>query len=169
MSEKILCEGFGDGQPCQEALALIQVLSKVNWEILNLRTKGRATLPLSALDFECLYRPSCPYLDGYPPRGSWRSIDGPMGCDPGTLADHRWLGCELKVRRSGYALYNGRMQSLKRNFRHCIIGNLSRIGKKDAETGEKEVENASSPTRGKKKRGAPVGHPGWMRPKAGPY
>jgi transposase len=38
--------------------------------------------------------------------------------------------------------------------------------KKDAEAGAKEVEGASLPNEGiKKKRGAPVGHPGWVRPK----
>ena len=38
--------------------------------------------------------------------------------------------------------------------------------KKDAETGGKEVEGDSSSNEGKKKkRGAPVGHPGWVRPK----
>jgi transposase len=41
-----------------------------------------------------------------------------------------------------------------------------RSNKKDADNGGKEVENASSPSEGKKKkRGAPVGHPGWARPK----
>jgi transposase len=38
--------------------------------------------------------------------------------------------------------------------------------KKDAETGGKDVEGASSSNEGQKKeRGAPVGHPGWVRPK----
>ena len=38
--------------------------------------------------------------------------------------------------------------------------------KKDAQTGGKEVEGGSSSGEGKKKkRGAPVGHPGWVRPK----
>jgi hypothetical protein len=38
--------------------------------------------------------------------------------------------------------------------------------KKDAETGGKDVENDSSSNEGeKKKRGAPMGHPGWARPK----
>jgi transposase len=38
--------------------------------------------------------------------------------------------------------------------------------KKDAQTGGKEVEGGSSSgERKKKKRGAPVGHPGWVRPK----
>jgi transposase len=38
--------------------------------------------------------------------------------------------------------------------------------KKEAEAGEKDVEDASLSNEGeKKKRGAPVGHPGWVRPK----
>jgi transposase len=38
--------------------------------------------------------------------------------------------------------------------------------KKDAQRGRKEVEGASRSNEGiKKKRGAPVGHPGWVRPK----
>jgi transposase len=38
--------------------------------------------------------------------------------------------------------------------------------KKDAETGGKDAEGASPSNEGKKKkRGAPVGHPGWVRPK----
>jgi transposase len=38
--------------------------------------------------------------------------------------------------------------------------------KKDADSGGKDIESASSSSEGKKKkRGAPVGHPGWVRPK----
>jgi len=38
--------------------------------------------------------------------------------------------------------------------------------RKDADTGGKDTESASSSSEGeKKKRGAPVGHPGWVRPK----
>jgi hypothetical protein len=38
--------------------------------------------------------------------------------------------------------------------------------KKDPQTGRKDVEGASRSNEGiKNKRGAPVGHPGWVRPK----
>ena len=117
-------------------------------------------------DFECLYRHSCPYLDGL--STTWvleeyrraddvyqehlRIIDGFDG--------------ELKVRDERIRVLQRQNAELKAKLQALHRRQFKSNKKKDAETGGKEVEGASLSNEGiKKKRGAPVGHPGWVRPK----
>jgi transposase len=65
----------------------------------------------------------------------------------------------IRILEQGNAELKAKLQALHRR-------QFKPKRKKDAETGGKDVENdLSSNEREKKKRGAPVGHPGWVRPK----
>jgi transposase len=122
--------------------------------------------PYPPHDFECLYRHSCPYLDGLSTKwvlGEYRRAGDVYqehlriidGFDDGLkIRDDR-----IRVLERENAELRAKLQALhQRQFRPNK--------KKEAETGGKEVEGASSSNEGKKKkRGAPLGHPGWMRPK----
>jgi transposase len=125
-----------------------------------------ARSPYPPPDFECLYRHDCPYLDGMSThwvleeyrRGEevyqehLRIIDGFDG--------------EIKVRDERIRRLERENAELKAKLQALHRRQFKSNKKKDAQTGEKEVEGASRSNEGiKKKRGAPVGHPGWMRPK----
>jgi len=119
--------------------------------------------PYPPHDFECLYRHSCPYLDGLSTKwvlGEYRRAGDVYqehlriidGFDDGLkIRDDR-----IRVLERENAELRAKLQALhRRQFRSNK--------KKDAETGAK---GASSSNEGKKKkRGAPIGHPGWVRPK----
>ncbi|MFH1148038.1 MAG: IS66 family transposase [Pseudomonadota bacterium] len=117
-------------------------------------------------DFECLYSHCCPYLDGM--STTWvleeyrragevyqehlRIIDGFDG--------------DLKVRDQRIRVLERENAELKAKLQTLHQRQFKSNKKKDAETGGKEDESASLSNEGeKKKRGAPVGHPGWVRPK----
>ena len=116
-------------------------------------------------DFECLYRHNCPYLDGL--STTWvleeyrragdvyqehlRIIDGFDG--------------HLKARDERIRILERDNAQLKAKLQALHQRQFKPNKKKEADPGEKEVERASSSSGGKKKRGAPAGHPGWARPK----
>ena len=117
-------------------------------------------------DFECLYKHCCPYLNGmstqwvleeYRRAGEvyqehLRIIDGFDG--------------DLKVRDERIRVLERENAELKAKLQALHHRQFKTNKKKDAEPGGKEVEGASSSNeRKKKRRGAPVGHPGWVRPK----
>jgi transposase len=122
--------------------------------------------PYPPHDFECLYRHSCPYLDGLSTKwvlGEYRRAGDVYqehlriidGFDDGLkIRDDR-----IRVLERENAELRAKLQALhQRQFRPNK--------KKEAETDGKEVEGASLSNEGKKKkRGAPLGHPGWVRPK----
>ena len=122
--------------------------------------------PYPPHDFECLYRHSCPYLDGLSTKwvlGEYRRAGDVYqehlriidGFDDGLkIRDDR-----IRVLERENAELRAKLQALhQRQFRPNK--------KKEAETGGKDAQSASSSSeREKKKRGAPVGHPGWVRPK----
>jgi transposase len=115
--------------------------------------------PYPPHDFECLYRHSCPYLDGL--STTWvleeyrradevyqehlRIIDGFDG--------------ELKVRDERIRVLERDNAELKAKLQALHRRQFKPNRKKDAQTSKKEGEGK------KKRRGAPVGHPGWVRPK----
>ncbi len=121
--------------------------------------------PYPPHDFECLYRHTCPHLDGlstqwvleeYRRAGEvyqehLRIIDGFDG--------------HLKARDERIRVLERENAQLKAKLQALHHRQFRPNKKKEAETGEKEVEGASSSSVGKKKRGAPIGHPGWVRPK----
>jgi transposase len=122
--------------------------------------------PYPPYDFECLYRHSCPYLDGL--STTWvleeyrraeevyqehlRIIDGFDG--------------ELKLRDERIRVLERENAELKAKLQALHRRQFKPNKKKGAEADEKQKEGASSSNEGKKKkRGPPVGHPGWVRPK----
>jgi transposase len=124
-----------------------------------------ARYPYPPHDFECLYRHTCPYLDGlstqwvleeYRRAGEiyqehLRIIDGFDG--------------ELKIRDERIRVLERENAELKAKLQALHQRQFKANRKKGAEDGEKDVNSDSSfPKSHKKKRGAPVGHPGWMRP-----
>ena len=117
------------------------------------------------MSVECVYRHACPYLDGL--STTWvleeyrqaaevyqehlRIIDGFDG--------------ELKVRDERIRVLERENAELKAKLHALHRRQFKANRKKDAEMGEQDVAGASRSTEGKKrKRGAPVGHPGWGRP-----
>jgi len=73
---------------------------------------------------------------------------------------------ELKVRDQRIRVLERENAQLKAKLQAWHHRQFKSNKKKDVERGGKEVESAPSSGEGeKKKRGAPVGHPGWVRPK----
>jgi transposase len=73
---------------------------------------------------------------------------------------------EIKVRDKRIRMLERENAELKAKLQALHRRQFKSNKKKDAETGGKEIEGASLSNEGiKKKRGAPVGHPGWVRPK----
>jgi len=122
--------------------------------------------PYPPHDFECLYRHTCPYLDGLSTTwvlGEYRRADD-VYQEHLRIIDA--LGDELKARDERIRILERENAELKAKLRAVHQRQFKRNKKKDTETGGKEAEGASSRNDGKKKkRGAPVGHPGWVRPK----
>ncbi len=122
--------------------------------------------PYPPHDFECLYRHSCPYLDGL--STTWvlgeyrRAEDGYQ--EHLRIIDDFYGG--LKVRDERIRVLERENAELKAKLHALHRRQFKSNKKKGAETGGKEGKSASlSDEREKKKRGVPVGHPGWVRPK----
>lgn len=122
--------------------------------------------PYPPHDFECLYRHSCPYMDGL--STTWVLGEYRRGED--VYQEHLRIidacGDELKLRDERIRMLERDNAELKARLQALHRRQFKPNKKKDAETGEEENEEVSSSNEGrKKKRGAPVGHPGWIRPK----
>lgn len=122
--------------------------------------------PAPPYDFACLYRDSCPHLDGLSTPwvfGAYRraedeyqehlrildSFDETLKTKDKRIRSLERENAELKAR----------LQALHRRQFHA---NKTKREKTDAA----QVDGATSSVEGqKKKRGAPVGHPGWSRPR----
>jgi hypothetical protein len=73
---------------------------------------------------------------------------------------------DLKVRDERIRVLERENAQLKAKLQALHHRQFKSNKKKDAENGRKDVESASRSGEGEKKsRGAPVGHPGWVRPK----
>jgi transposase len=117
-------------------------------------------------DFECLYRHSCPYLDGL----STQWVLGEYRRAAEVYQEHLRIidgfGDDLKARDDRIRILERENAQLKAKLQAVHRRQFKPNKKKDAENGRKDVESGSSSgEREKKKRGAPVGHPGWVRPK----
>jgi transposase len=119
--------------------------------------------PYPPHDFECVYRHTCPYLDGLSTTwvlGEYRRADD-VYQEHLRIIDNFYDG--LKARDDRIRILERENAELKARLQ-ALHQRQFRPNKKGAEAGEKEVEG--TPNEGKKKkRGAPVGHPGWVRPK----
>ena len=122
--------------------------------------------PYPPHDFECLYRHACPYLDGLSTMwvlGEYRRAHDVYQAH---LRIIEGFDDDLKVRDERIRVLERENAELKAKLQALHQRQFRRNKKKEAESGEKDVEGASSRNeRKKKKRGAPVGHPGWVRPK----
>jgi transposase len=125
---------------------------------------ARSTYPPH--DFECLDRHSCPYLDGM--SSQWVLEEYRRGED--VYQEHlrtiESFDGEIKVRDVRIRRLERENAELKAKLQALHRRQFKSNKKKDAERGKKDVEGGSLAREGiKKKRGAPVGHPGWVRPK----
>ena len=122
--------------------------------------------PYPPHDFECLYRHTCPYLDGL--STTWVLEEyrraGDVYQEHLRIIDN--LYDDLKARDDRIRILERENAELKARLQALHQRQFRPNKKKDAETGGKNAEDASSSNgEKKKKRGAPVGHPGWVRPK----
>jgi transposase len=113
--------------------------------------------PYPPHDFECLYRHSCPYLDGL--STTW-ALEEYRRADEVYQEHLRIIDTfdgDLKVREERIRVLERENAELKAKLQALHQRQFKSNKKKDTETGGKERE--------KKKRGARAGHPGWVRPK----
>lgn len=125
--------------------------------------------PYPPHDFECLYRHSCPYLDGLSTQ--WVLEEYRQAHD--VYQEHLRIidvfDGELKARDNRLRVLERENAELKAKLQALHRRQFKANKKKGTETGGKEDKEASSSNEEKKrKRGAPRGHPGWIRPKPDP-
>jgi transposase len=125
-----------------------------------------ARSPYPPDDFECLYKDSCPYLDGLSTTwvlGEYRRSEEGYQEDLRIL-DHFYD--DLKTRDERIRMLERENAQLKAKLQALHRRQFKPNRKKGAQTDGKDGPGASVSSEGKpKKRGAPVGHPGWVRPK----
>lgn len=117
--------------------------------------------PYPAHDFECLYRHTCPYLDGLSTTwvlGEYRRADNVYHEHLRIIDD---FYRDLKDRDNRIRFLERENAELKAKLQALHQRQFKPSKKKDAE----DIEGDASSKEGKRKRGAPVGHPGWVRPK----
>lgn len=117
-------------------------------------------------DFKCLYRHGCPYLDGLSTQWVLEEYRraGEVYQEHLRIIDS--VDGNLKARDERIRVLERENAELKARFQALHQRQFKSNKKKSIETGGKEVENVSSSMeKEKKKRGPPVGHPGWVRPK----
>ena len=115
-------------------------------------------------DFECLYRHNCPYLDGL--STTWVLEEYQRAGD--VYQEHlriiEGFDEDLKARDDRVRILERENAQLKVRLQALHRRQFKPNRKKDGETGGEDAEGGLSSSEGKKKkRGAPVGHPGWMR------
>lgn len=114
--------------------------------------------PYPPRDFDCSYRHSCPYLDGLSTTwvfGEYRRADDQYQKH---LRIIETLGNGLKTRDDRLRLLERENAELK--------AKLTAVHQRQFKANKKKIsEPLPSLPADKKKRGAPVGHPGWVRPK----
>ncbi len=122
--------------------------------------------PYPPHDFDCLYRHSCPYLDGMSTQWVLEEYRQAAEVYQEHLRIIDGFDGELKVRDERIRVLERQNAELKAKLQALHRRQFKSNKKKDAVRGQKGVEGASLSNEGKKrKRGAPVGHPGWGRPK----
>jgi transposase len=122
--------------------------------------------PYPPHDFNCLYRHSCPYLDGL--STTWVLEEYQRAGD--VYQEHLRIidafDGDLKARDDRIRILERDNAQLKARLQALHRRQFKPNRKKDGGTGGVDVEGPLSSSEGKKKkRGAPVGHPGWVRPK----
>jgi transposase len=122
--------------------------------------------PYPPHDFECLYRHSCPYLDGLSTQWVLEEYRRAHEVYQEHLRIIDGFDGHLKARDERIGLLERDNAELKAKLQALHHRQFKQNKRKGADTGGKDTESASSSSEGeKKKRGASVGHPGWVRPK----
>jgi len=122
--------------------------------------------PYPPHDFECLYRHSCPYLDGL--STTWVLEEYQRAHD--VYQEHLRIidlfDGHLKARDERIRILQRENAELKAKLQALHRRQFRPNKKKEVEPGGAELDGALVQNEvKKKKRGAPPGHPGWMRPK----
>lgn len=122
--------------------------------------------PYPPQGFECLYQDSCPYLDGLSTPwvlGEYRRGEEEYQ-EHLRILDHFYDG--LKTRDDRIRVLERENAELKAKLQALHRRQFKPNRKKGAQMDGRDDQGASAPREEKpKKRGAPVGHPGWVRPK----
>jgi len=122
--------------------------------------------PYPPYDFKCLYRHSCPYLEGLSTTWILEEYQRAHEVYQEHLRIIDGFDSELKARDERIRFLERENAELKAKLQALHRRQFKSNKNKDAETGQKDTESASSSNQGEeRKRGAPVGHPGWARPK----
>ncbi len=121
--------------------------------------------PYPPYDFQCSYRHTCPHLDGL----STQWVLGEYRRAQEVYQEHLRIidlfDGRLKVRDERIRVLERENAELKAKLQALHQRQFKSNKKKDAETGATEDQSVSGSHGGKKKkRGAPLGHPGWSRP-----
>jgi transposase len=122
--------------------------------------------PYPPEDFQCLYRHGCPYLDGLSTQWVLEEYRRAHDVYQEHLRIIDVFDGELKTRNDRIRVLERENAELKAKLQALHRRQFKSNKKKDKETEGKEDEGTSSSNEEKgKKRGAPAGHPGWVRPK----
>jgi transposase len=122
--------------------------------------------PYPPYDFECLYKHTCPHLDGLSTQWVLEEYRRAHDVYQEHLRIIDLFDGHLKVRDERIRVLERENAELKAKLQALHRRQFRANRNKAAEEGEKDGESDSSfPKRQKKKRGAPVGHPGWVRPR----
>jgi transposase len=121
--------------------------------------------PYPPHDFQCLYRHSCPYLDGLSTQWVLEEYRRAHDVYQEHLRIIDVFDGELKARNDRIRVLERDNAQLKAKLQALHRRQFKANKKKDTQAGATEVERGCLSYEGKKKRGAPVGHPGWIRSK----
>ncbi len=113
----------------------------------------------------CVYRHGCPYLEGLSTAWVFEEYRRAEEVYQDHLRIIEGFDGQLKVRDARIRVLERENAELKAKLQALHQRQFKANRKQDAQAGGAEGETAaSSMEREKKKRGAPVGHPGWVRP-----
>ena len=117
-------------------------------------------------DFECLYRHCCPYLDGLSTQWVLEEYRRAHEVYQEHLRIIDLFDGDLKARDERIRVLERDNAQLRAKLQALHRRQFKSNKKKEAQRGGNNAESPSSSEKGeKKKRGAPIGHPGWVRPK----
>ena len=124
-----------------------------------------ARYPYPPYDFECPYKHSCPHLDGLSTHWVLEEYRRAHEVYQEHLRIIDLFDERLKARDERIRVLERENAELKAKRQALHRRQFKANRKKGTEDGETDIEGDSScPKHPRKKRGAPVGHPGWRRP-----
>ncbi|OGP73459.1 MAG: hypothetical protein A2V86_02410 [Deltaproteobacteria bacterium RBG_16_49_23] len=127
---------------------------------------GVPRCPYPPSDFECLYRHSCPYLDGLSTQWVLEEYRRAHDVYQEHLRIIDLFDGDLKARDERIRVLERDNAQLRAKLQALHRRQFKPNEKKEVEIGGNNPESPSSSHEGeKKKRGATPGHPGWVRPK----